>query len=71
MSILPKTGDRIRLVEMPHDPNPIAVGQTGTVVSIRQIGSGQDCWFQIDVEWDDGRTLMLSTPPDDFEIIPH
>jgi hypothetical protein len=69
MSCIPHPGDRIRLVAMQDDPDPIPVGQVGTVVGVSRHGSGKDEWFQIDVSWDDGRTLMLSSPPDRFEVI--
>jgi hypothetical protein len=69
MNTLPHPGDRIRLLAMHDDPDPIPVGQTGTVVGIKRHGSGQDEWFQIDVSWDNGRTLMLVSPPDVFEIV--
>lgn len=65
---LPDPGDRIRLVEMKDDPFPIEVGQIGTVVRVREI-SGGSVWYQIDVAWDNGRTLMLASPPDLFEIL--
>jgi hypothetical protein len=32
-------------------------------------GDGCYAGTQIDVDWDDGRTLMLSSPPDRFEIV--
>lgn len=60
-----KAGQRIRLVSMIDDPDPIPAGTTGTVVKIY---SQQD-WFQVDVDWDTGRTLMLSIPPDEIERI--
>jgi hypothetical protein len=69
MTQIPKRGDRIRLLAMQDDPDPIQVGQTGTVVSVSRHGGGKDAWFQIDVSWDNGRTLMLVSPPDAFEII--
>ncbi len=69
MTQVPKRGDRIRLLAMQDDPDPIQVGQTGTVVSVARHGGGQDAWFQIDVSWDNGRTLMLVSPPDAFELI--
>ena len=64
----PKAGDRIRLINMPNDPHPIEAGQLGTVTGVRPQG-GADGWYQIDVAWDNGRTLMLASPPDEFEII--
>ena len=62
-------GTRIRLLSMPDDPNPIAPGTTGVVTDIREIGFGRGRWLQIDVDWDNGRQLMLASPPDQFEII--
>lgn len=53
---------------MKDDPFPIEVGQVGTVVRVREI-NGRSVWYQIDVAWDDGRTLMLASPPDRFEIM--
>jgi len=61
----PQPGDRIRLLAMTDDPDPIPLGTTGTVISVRQLGS----WSQVDVKWDNGRTLMLVVPPDQFEVI--
>jgi hypothetical protein len=66
----PQPGDRIRLVAMSDDPNPIVPGTTGTVRSVRHCGSGRDAWFQVDVDWDSGRKLMLVVPPDQFEVLP-
>ena len=58
-------GQRIRLISMSDDPDPIAPGATGTIVSVRLLSS----WSQIDVDWDNGRALMLSIPPDEIETI--
>ena len=66
----PQPGDRIRLVAMPDDPDPVPPGTAGTVRCARKCGSGRDARFQVDVEWDNGRKLMLSVPPDQFEILP-
>lgn len=66
---IPTNGDRIRLVSMADDPDPIPVGQTGTVKEVYPQGSGKDAWVQIDVDWDNGRSLMLVSPPDLFEIL--
>ena len=54
-----KAGDRIRLVSM-DDPDPIPADTTGTVVGVYP----QSDWTQVDVDWDSGRSLMLSIPPD-------
>jgi hypothetical protein len=69
MNRTPRKGDRIRLLAMSDDPDPIQVGQLGTVVSVSRHGGGKDAWNQIDVAWDNGRTLMLVSPPDRFEIV--
>lgn len=69
MNRLPQQGDRIRLLRMQDDPDPIAPGATGTVVSASRHGFGKDAWIQIDISWDNGRSLMLVSPPDEFEII--
>lgn len=61
-----KAGDRIRLVSMTDDPDPIPVGSVGTIVGIYPHSD----WTQIDVDWDIGRSLMLSIPPDCIERIP-
>ncbi|TWT81240.1 hypothetical protein CA13_26910 [Planctomycetes bacterium CA13] len=60
-----KSGDRIRLISMTDDPDPIPIGATGTVTGLYL----QSRWTQIDVEWYNGRSLMLSIPPDVVEHI--
>ncbi len=66
LPLLPyKPGDRIRLVEM-DDPDPVPVGSLGTITSIRNMRH----WMQIDVQWDSGRSLMLSVPPDRVDLEP-
>ena len=65
----PKPGQRIELVAMPDDPNPIAAGSRGTVKRVRQVGLPTNGFLQVDVDWDNGRAVMLSVPPDQFRII--
>lgn len=66
-----RIGDRIRLIEMADDPDPIPVGSTGTVMGISHHDDSDDeLWHQIDVKWDSGRTLMLTLPPDRIEVLP-
>jgi hypothetical protein len=69
MPIIPHPGDRIRLIAMPDDPNPVPAGSTGTVTFVNEHGSGQRAWLQIGVNWDSGRGLMLSVPPDEVEVL--
>lgn len=65
----PRPGDRIRLIAMRNDPDPISPGTTGTIKAVRTCGSGRGAWLQVDVDWDNGRKLMLSVPPDQFEVV--
>ncbi len=60
-----KKGDRIRLVSMPQDPDPIPVGSLGTVVDVHEHLD----WTQVDVDWDNGRSLMLMMPDDCVAIV--
>ena len=48
-------GDRIRMVEMPGDPDPI---ETGTEGIVRGETRGHN-WVQVAVDWDSGRGLHL------------
>ena len=59
-------GRRIRLLQM-YDLDPIPVGAEGTVTWVNRVGSLG--FTQISVKWDNGRTLMLSIPPDKYEVI--
>lgn len=60
-------GDRIRLINMPNDPNPIESGATGTVKEVNSVQMfGED---QLIVDWDNGRSLGLLVGEDEFEVI--
>jgi len=64
-----KAGDRVRLLAMTEDPDPIPVGTTGTVTWVNELKMfGPDRW-QISVDWDNDRKLMLAIPADRFEVI--
>lgn len=67
MARMPQPGDRIRLLAMPDDPDPIPTGEVGTVIEVTRHGDGKNAWHQVDVEWDNGRNLMLTLPPDRIE----
>ncbi|MEO8269082.1 MAG: DUF4314 domain-containing protein [Aureliella sp.] len=60
-----KIGDRVRLISMPQDPDPIPLGTLGTVVRVQD----QRDWYQVEVAWDNGRQLMLATPDDCVEVV--
>jgi len=60
-------GDRIRLIKMTDDPNPIEPNTTGTVKKVSTVYMfGED---HLDVQWDNGRTLSLLVGTDEFEVI--
>jgi hypothetical protein len=59
-----RKGDRIRLLHMPDDPDPIPAGSTGTIDSVTEGPLGQ-----IHVRWDTGRSLSLVPGVDRFEVI--
>jgi len=61
-----KVGDRIRLISMTDDPVPIPAGALGTITGVYP----QRGWTQVDVNWDSGRSLMLTIPPDRIELVP-
>jgi hypothetical protein len=60
-----RPGDRIRLLGMASDPDPIEPGSTGTVESVTSGTMGQ-----IRVKWDSGRSLALLPGIDVYELVP-
>lgn len=61
-----EVGDRVRLIHMPDDPDPIPEGSEGEINYVGQVsGFGQ----QIGVKWDSGRTLMLIVGVDKFVVL--
>jgi hypothetical protein len=65
MSNTPKIGDRIRLIFMPNDPDPVPAGSLGTIIAVHP----HHRWTQVEVDWDNGRSLMLTIPGDLIEIL--
>lgn len=61
-----KPGERIRLVKMGDDPDPITPGTCGTVDSVVRHGSD---WIINMKSWDNGRTLNPVCPPDVVERV--
>ena len=57
-------GDRVRMIHMADDPDPIPAGTTGTVTMVTE-GS----LAQVSVAWDNGRSLSLVPGTDQFEVI--
>ena len=59
-----KPGDRIRLIAMPNDPDPIPAGSEGVVIEVTD-----GPLAQIIVKWDIDRSLALVPGVDVFEIV--
>jgi len=60
-----RPGDRLRLIAMPDDPDPIPAGSEGVVVEVTE-----GPLAQIEVRWDNSsRSLTLIPGVDVFEII--
>jgi hypothetical protein len=65
-----KKGDRVKLLFMPKDPDPIPEGAEGTVRDVQHMDWGHDKFSQVSVQWDNGRSLSCVVPPDFLEILP-
>lgn len=55
-----EVGDRVKLVSMGPDPNPIEPGATGTITFVTHMTKET----QIGVDWDNGRRLHILLPQD-------
>lgn len=64
-----KKGDRVRLISMPDDPDPIPPGTEGTVVSVQDLSFIKKGETQVLVKWDNGRSLSCICPPDQLAVI--
>lgn len=66
-----KVGDRIKLIRMGKDPDPIPAGSTGTVTSMADLSAiYRKPDFSISVKWDGiDRSLSLVWPEDKIEVI--
>jgi hypothetical protein len=69
VTFLGKEGDRVRLVAMPDDPDPIPQGTEGTVIDTTPLDWGSRKQTQVSVKWDNGRSLSCVCPPDVLTII--
>lgn len=64
-----EVGDRIKLIAMPDDPDPVPAGSEGVVVMVSDIGFRQKKEVQLAVQWDNGRKLCCICPPDIVEVL--
>ncbi len=61
-----KSGQRIKLINMPDDPNPVPAGSLGTVVRVEK---WDEKWHVV-VTWDNNASnLSLVVPPDTSVVI--
>ena len=56
-----KQGDKVVLIHMPNDPNPIQQDSAGIVIEVNDVN--------IQVKWDNDRTLALIPGVDQFYVI--
>ena len=57
--------DRVQLILMTKDADPIQAGEQGVITSIVDVGES----IIVDVKWDNGRTLNCVLPPDMLNVI--
>ena len=69
MTYIPKKGDRIELVSMPNDPDPIPTGSQGVVTDVQAMHWPAVDWHQVFVRWDNGRHLACVSPPDVLRLV--
>lgn len=63
----PMEGDRIVVVSLIDDPDPIPVGTTGTVTDVEGVGTPYE---QVWVKWDgDQRVRTLMLIPEDYRHV--
>jgi hypothetical protein len=55
-----KKGDRVKMVFMPNDPDPIPEGTEGTVLHVQQLDWGHDKFSQVSVDWDNQEAMAAS-----------
>jgi hypothetical protein len=62
-------GDRVKLIHMPDDPDPIPAGSVGTVVLVTDLNFPGEHQTQFLIKWDNGRSLSCVCPPDILEKV--
>lgn len=66
-----KVGDRIELIQMGPDPDPIPNGTCGLVIGVCPMGTTLkgESKFVIKVRWDIPRSLALAYPEDQLKVL--
>lgn len=57
-----KIGDRVKLIKMANDPDPVPKGTEGEVTHVQYISSFKET--QVGVKWDNGRSISVILPED-------
>jgi hypothetical protein len=60
---------RIEMVSMTDDPNPIPKGTKGTVTGSNVVNFDGSPFTQYYVDWDNGSSLMPCVPPDTLRLV--
>lgn len=61
----PRIGDRVVLIMMGDDPDPVPPGSIGTINYV----TGDSMGYIIGVQWDSGRSLSLVEPADKWDFV--
>lgn len=64
-----KVGDRIEMIHMGNDPDPIKSGTQGTITNVADFPPSMGGGTQLSVKWDNGRTLGVCLPEDIVKLI--
>ena len=61
-----QAGDRVKLMAVFNDPDPLMIGEEGTVMAVDGYGLGDSHWKVLDVCWDScpAKSYTLVSPPD-------
>lgn len=61
-------GQRVELVRMDNDPNPVPIGSRGVIVAISESGDSR-YHTHVGVKWDNGRSLSVLLPLDEIRLV--
>lgn len=62
--------DRVRLIHMGPDPDPVPAGSEGSVLQTTDLSHLEPGQVQVSIAWDCGRALAAVCPPDRLERLP-
>ncbi|WP_113408509.1 DUF4314 domain-containing protein [Rhizobium sp. CNPSo 4062] len=62
-------GDKVKLIHMPNDPNPVTRGSLGVITHISEAYPDEDVPLTYVVRWENGRTHNILVGIDEFELL--